>query len=134
MFKVNSKLTKEMIAKFDDDKNIFYRFQNPEYEIEGEYTQSWGVIFSSAKEARENAEEWGYEEDEAVLPGKSCMDTFEGLMSGDWILQTGDNDVLLVFRGTDTYISGHDGEFVAEYEETVAVFSLEDAIQFYENY
>lgn len=133
MFKVDSKITANVIEKFDDDKNIFYRFQNPEYEIAGQYTQSWGSIFSSADEAIECAEEWGYEKEDAVLPGKSCMDTFEGLMSGNWILQTGDNDVLLVFRGSDTYTTGHDGEFVAEYEEPIAVFSLENAINFYEN-
>lgn len=128
MFKVDGKLTKEMVEKFDNDSNIFYRFQNPDYEIEGEYTESWGMIFSSAEEARECAEEWGLEEDEAVLPGKSCMDTFKGIMQ--FACQFSDNDVLLVFRGTDTYATGHDGEFVAEYEEPVAVFSMEDAVAF----
>lgn len=133
MFKINNKLNKEIIEKFDNDSGIFYRFQNPEYEIEGEYLQSWGTIFSSAEEARECAEEWGMAENDAVLPGKSCMSTFREIMAGHWICETGDDDVLLVFEGIDTHISGHDGECVAEYIKPIAVFSLDDAIEFYEN-
>jgi len=130
MFNVDSKLTAELIEKYDSDRNIFYRFQNPDYDIEGEYAQSWGMIFSSAEEARECAEEWGMDADDAVLPGKSCMDTFEGIMR--FVCQFSDNDVLLVFRGYDTRETGHDGEFVAEYEEQIAVFSMEDVVGFYE--
>lgn len=132
MFKVNNKLTKELVEKFDNDSSIFYRFQNPNFEIEGEYTQSWGMIFSSAKQARECAEEWGYTEDEAILPGKSCMNSFKGVMN--FSEQFYDDDVLLVFKGQDTYVTGHDGEFVAEYEEPIAVFSMQDALEFYEKY
>ena len=127
MFKVTEKITLEKIKKFDSDRNIFYRFQNPAYEIYGEYTQSWGMIFSSAEEAMECAEEWGMTEEEAVLPGKSCMDTFEHIMS--FSDQFSDNDVLLVFVGEDTYAEGHDGEYVAEYIESVAVYSMEDVLE-----
>lgn len=130
MFKVNSNLTREMVEKFDQDRGIFYRFQNPNYEIEGEYTQSWGMIFSSAEDARECAEEWGMDEDEAVLPGKSCMTTFQDIMS--WSSQYDqENDVLLVFEGIDTSVSGHDGEYVAEYIAPIAVFSIKDAVEYY---
>lgn len=129
MFKVNSKLTKEMVEKFDKDRGIFYRFQNPNYEIEGEYTQSWGMIFSSAKQARECAEEWGMGEDEAVLPGKSCGFTLEEVMR--WVDQFGYDDVLLVFEGVDTGVSGHDGEWVAEYISPIAVFSMQDVVEYY---
>lgn len=133
MFKVDSKLSKELVEKFDEGRGIFYRFQNPNYEIEGEYAQSWGMIFSSAEEARECAEEWGMDEDEAVLPGKSCEYTFKDIMN--WVCQFGANDVLLVFEGFDTGVYGHDGEWVAEYEAPVAVFSMQDALKFYkENY
>lgn len=129
MFEVNAKLTIELVEKFDEDRGIFYRFQNPKYEIEGEYTQSWGMIFSSAEEARECAEEWGMDKDEAVLPGKSCTNKFENVM--DYVCQFSDDDVLLVFEGVDTGVSGHDGEFVAEYISTVAVFSMDDAVDFF---
>lgn len=129
MFKVNSILTPELVEKFDQDRGIFYRFQNPNYEIEGEYMQSWGMIFSSAKEARECAEEWGMSEDEAVLPGKSCGFTFKEVMR--WSEQFGDDDVLLAFEGVDTGVSGHDGEWVAEYIAPVAVFSKQDALEYY---
>lgn len=130
MFKVNSKLAKELVEKFDEDRGIFYRFQNPKYAIEGEYTQSWGMIFSSAEEARECAEEWGMDEDEAVLPGKSCEYTFKGVMN--YACQFGADDVLLVFEGIDTGVNGHDGEWVAEYVAPVAVFSMQDALEFFE--
>lgn len=130
VFEANSKLKMEEIRKFDENRGIFYRFQNPRYAIEGEYTQSWGMIFSSAEEARESAEEWGLEEDEAVLPGKSCFKYFAEA-SKYWD-QFSDSDVLLVFEGTDTGVEGHDGEWVAEYEAPVAVYSMEDVVNFYE--
>lgn len=78
MYKVNGQPTAEKIQKYNEDKNIWFRFQNPEYEITGEYTQSWGMIYSSAEEAMQAAEdeEWDNPE-EAVLPGKSCMPEFE---------------------------------------------------------
>lgn len=93
MYKVNGTPNREEIEKFDNDRHMFYRFQNPKYTIEGEYTQSWGMIFGSAEEARECAEEWGLEEGEAVLPGKSCMTTFEEILS--FTEQFGKNDVLI---------------------------------------
>lgn len=129
MFEVNGKITEELIEKFDEDSDIFYRFQNPKYEIEGEYRQSWGMIFSSEKQARECAEEWGMSEEDAVLPGKSCMDTFEGVMR--FFDEFAPTDVLLIFKGKDTYVSGHDGEYVAEYLEPIMVFSREDALEYY---
>lgn len=132
VFEVNSKLTKELIEKYDDDRGIFYRFQNPAYAIEGEYTQSWGMIFSSPEEAIADAEWEGWENPEdAVLPGKSCWDTFQHLMRTDTIFQFSDSDVLLVFEGCDTGAEGHDGEYVAEYIAPVAVFSMQDVIEFY---
>lgn len=129
MFEVTDKLTMEKIRKFDENRGIFYRFQNPRYEIEGEYTQSWGMIYSTAEEAIENAEEDGLDEDEAVLPGKSCFDCFkEVTLYWD---QFCNSDVLLVFEGEDTGVEGHDGERVAEYIAPVAVFSMQDVVEFY---
>lgn len=135
MFKVNAKLTQDLIDEFDSDDTIFYRFQNPNYAIEGDYTSSWGMIYESSEEARRSASEFNWDEEDAVLPGKSCMNTFENLMVGCWINQYDlETDVLLVFKGWNTGHTGHDGEFVAEYIEPVAVFSLKDACSFYEAY
>lgn len=130
MFKVNTTPNMELIEKWDNDSGVFYRFQNPEYEIKGEYTQSWGMIFSSAEEARECAEEWGMDEDEAVLPGKSCWDTLKNLMAGDLVCQFSDTDVVLVFKGVDTGAEGHDGEYVAEYIAPIAVLSIQDVLEY----
>lgn len=128
IYPVNSKMTLELMEKFDEDRNIFYRWQNPTYEIAGEFTQSWGMIFSSEQEARECAEEWGYTEDEMILPGKSCMDTLEHIVS--FAAEFSDTDVLLVFRGADTWVTGHDGEYVARFDEPIAVFSMADILDF----
>lgn len=87
------------------------------------------MIFSSAEEARECAEEWGMDEDEAVLPGKSCGFTLKEVMR--WADQFGYDDVLLIFEGVDTGVSGHDGECVAEYIAPVAVFSMQDVVEYY---
>lgn len=111
--------------------SLNHRFQDPDYDIEGEYKQSWGMIYSSAEEARKCAEEEGMSEEEAVLPGKSCMNTFKGIMH--FSERFCEDDVLLVFEGEDTYVSGHDEEYVAEYLAPVAVFSMKDALYFYEN-
>ena len=131
MFEVNEKLTKERIELLDESDDIFYRWQNPEWEIEGEYTQSWGMLFSSAEEAREDSENWGISKDYAILPGKSCTKTFSSIM--DWSDQFDNSFVLLVFKGRDTYVYGHAGEYVAEYISPVAIFSFEDALEFYNN-
>lgn len=128
MYKVNGTPNREAIEKFDNDRHMFYRFQNPKYTIEGEYTQSWGMIYSSAEQARECAEEEGLEEDEAVLPGKSCMTTFEEILS--FTEQFGKTDVLMIFYGYDTGVSGHNDEWVAEFDEAVAIWSMEDVIKY----
>lgn len=51
----------------------------------------------------------------------------------DWSDQFGDSFVLLAFKGRDTYVTGHDGEYVAEYISPVAIFGFEDALEFYNN-
>lgn len=133
MFKVDTKITKELVEEWDDAPDLFYRFQKEDYAIEGEYEQSWGQIFTSAAEARESAEEWGLSEDEAVLPGKSCMNTFRNIIS--FSDRFDEKYVLLVFEGRDTYVNGHDDEFVAEYIAPIAIISFDDAIEYYnENY
>ena len=131
VFEVTGRPNAEEIIKYTEMENIFFRFQNPCYAIEGEYTQSWGMIYSTAEEAIENCEDDGLTEDEAVLSGKSCMPTFHEIIH--WGSQFNDDDVLLIFKGYDTYETGHDGEYVADYDETVAVWSVKDVFDFYNN-
>lgn len=128
MYKVNGTPNKKDIEEYDTSRYMFYRFQDPSHTIEGEYTQSWGMIYSSAEQARECADEWGFTEDEAVLPGKSCMTSFEDVL--DYADRFDDDDVLMVFYGYDTGVSGHDGEWVAEFNEAVAIWSMEDVIKY----
>lgn len=123
MFKVNGQPTQELIEKFNNDDNIFYRFQNPKFDLD-ENSESWGMIYGTREEAIENAENDGLTEDEAVLPGKSCMPTFEEILN--WSPYFNNDDVLLVFEGRDTRVTGHDGEYVAYYWGEVATWSMED--------
>jgi len=127
MYKVAGKPTEEMVEKFNEDNHIFFRFQNPNRELDQD-SKSWGMIYSSEEEARENCEDDGLSEDEAVLPGKSCMDTLEGVWN--WADQFDDSYVILVFEGTDTGVSGHDDEYVAEFIKPVAVWSIEDCYNY----
>ena len=123
------KYTLDDINKWDDDPGIFYRWQNPEWEVG---TESWGQIYASAEEAREAYEEEGLDPEDAVLPGKSCMTTLEEIMK---FINSFDNDfVLLVFEGSDTYATGHDDEYVAEFYETIAVIDREEAYSLYEKW
>lgn len=130
MFTVDTKITKELIEKFDEEDGVFYRFQNKNYDIDGDYTGSFGMIFGSPEEARECADEWGMTEEEAVLSGKSCMPTFEDIMR--WCQEFDNDSVLLVFDGVDTYESGHDDEYVAEYIAPRAVIDFDEAVKYWE--
>lgn len=136
MYEVNAKLTKELIEKFDNDDSIFWRFQDPNFEITGEFEESWGMIYSSREEAIEeymNDNDCDYDEaeDSAILPGKSCTETFEGIMKfyGSFFLG---GYVLMAFSGFDTRAAGHDDESVATFHEPVAIFSIEDVDQYTE--
>lgn len=129
-YKVNGAPTKEKVEKYNDDEHIFFRFQNPEFEIDEEHSESWGMIFSTREEALEGAEEWGMTEEEAILPGKSCMPTLEGIWN--WSSEFGKDDVVLVFEGADTRATGHDGEYVADFYEAVEVWSYEDVMKYLE--
>lgn len=121
------KLTAELIEKYDDDSQMFYRFQNPAWEI-GEV--SFGMIYSSEEEARQDYEDMDLDPDDAVLPGKSCMDTFAGIMR---FVDSFDKDFeLIVFHGYNTGANGHDDEYVAEYFETMEKFSFDEACEYAE--
>lgn len=129
-YEVNGHINSENLEKYNNDNNIFFRFQNPEWEIDEEHEESWGMIFSTREEAIEEAEEWGMTEDEAILPGKSCMPTLQGLMS--WSSEFDKNYVVLVFKGYDTRVTGHDGEYVAEFNEAVEVWDFQEVLDYME--
>lgn len=133
-YEVTNKLSKELVEKLDNDRGIFYRFQIADWAIEGEYAESWETIFASREEALEYYEDEEYmDEEEIVLPGKSCMTTFEEIMQFDHIMN--DDCVLMAFAGVDTGVSGHDDEYVAEFCYVEEIFSIEDVVNFYkENY
>ena len=121
-------ITVKEIEKFDNDKNVFYRFQNPNFEV-GE--ESWGMIYNTREEAIEACMEendCSYEEAEeyAILPGKSCMPTFEGILN--FASQFDDDYVLLIFKGEDTRYTGHDDEYVARYDETITTLSMDEVV------
>jgi len=128
MWKVDTKITNELINKFDEEDGVFYRFQNKDYDISGDYEESWGMIYSTKYEAMEDYESMDLNPEDAVLPGKSCMTTFDEIMS---FISSFDSDfVLLIFDGCDTFAEGHDGEYVAEYVAPRAVIDFNEAIEF----
>lgn len=65
----NTKATAEMIEEFDENPNVFYRFQRKDLEMG---TESWGMIYDNREEAIEDWME-DYEcdreeaEEEAIL-------------------------------------------------------------------
>jgi hypothetical protein len=126
-YKVNGAPTKEDIEKFDNDEHIFYRFQNPYIRLTSR-SKSWGMIYDSEREARKAYKDDDLNPDDAILNGKSCMPTFEEIIS--YSQYYSNDDVLLVFNGTDTFETGHDGEYVATYEGKVAVWSMVDVNEY----
>lgn len=52
------------------------------------------------------------------------MPTFEGILNfARWF---DDDYVLLIFRGQDTRCTGHNEEYVARYDETIAELTMEE--------
>lgn len=120
VYKVNGVPTPNKLAQYDEDDNIFYRFQNPEHET-GD--KSWGMIYKTKEEAIEDGS--------TVLNGKSCCCTANELL--DYAPFYGDDYVVLVVNGW--YIEdGHDDEPVVDIDEIVEVWSLPDLVKAYEKY
>lgn len=130
IYKVNGAPRKELIEKYNNDPNIFFRFQEPHQKLTSR-SCSWGMVFQSKAEAIRDCGEWGMSPEEAILPGKSCTDTLEGLQN--WVCEFDNDYVVLVFEGTDTGVNGHDGEYVATYHKKIAVWSIEDVKKYLEN-
>ena len=134
VWNVNAAVTEGLIEKLNKKENIWFRFQDKGYDIDSEHSESWGMIYGTKEEAIENwMEDYDCDEEEAeeeaILPGKSCMPTLEGIRqwAGEF---DSENYVIIAFCGTDTYVSGHDGEYVAEFDEAVAVFDMDEALAY----
>lgn len=126
----SEKVTEGLINKLDNDRNVFYRFQDKSFDIDADHSESWGMIYSTRQDAIEDyMSDYDCDEEEAeenaILPGKSCMTTLQEIWkwSGEFDSK---NFVLLAFYGTDTYAEGHDGEYVAEFNEAAAIFDIDD--------
>jgi hypothetical protein len=122
-YKVTGTPIMEDIEKFDNDEHVFYRFQNPYIKLTSR-SKSWGMIYDTEREARKAYKDEDLNPDDAILNGKSCMPTFEEIIHFSQFYSK--DDVLLVFYGTDTRETGHDGEYVATYYNKVAVWSMEE--------
>jgi len=121
---IETNLTEDFISKIDEGENTWWRWQDKEYEV-GD--KSWGMVYGSEKEARQAYKDLGLNPDDAILQGKSAMDTFDGVMN--FSTSFDDHHVLLAFEGSDTLAVGHDNEFVVNYVKTLGSFKYDDAIK-----
>lgn len=120
-WEVNNKPTLEKIEKYDNEKGVYFRFQDKDYELG---TKSWGMIYGSEEEAREAYEEEGLNPDDAILNGKSCCSTSREAMrfAGEF---DGAINVVLVLTGN--YVEeGHDGEDVVDVAEILEVWDFDE--------
>lgn len=122
IYEVNNKPTAEKIERYNEESNVYFRFQEKDWEMG---TQSWGMIYSSAEEAIECCEDDGLTPETAVLNGKSCCDTAQELMN---FTQCFDRDFrVLVLTGS--YVEeGHDGESVVDVDEILEIWDYDDFI------
>lgn len=119
MYKAKTVPTLELINKYEEE-GYFFRFQNPQHRLTSR-SKSWGMVYGSAREAIRDGS--------VVLSGKSCVTKAKALM--EWSCYYDNNYVVLVFKGYDTYETGHDGEDVATYSRMVDVFSYDDFLSLY---
>ena len=119
---VNNKPTEEKLNKYDNDKHIFYRVQDRDYELG---TKSWGMIYGSEEEAREAYEEDGLNPDDAILNGKSAWGTAREMHQYAISRFDSMTDVILVISG-DYVEEGHDGEDVVDVDEVLEVWDLDE--------
>lgn len=113
---VNNVPTQEKIDRINKDKDMYYRFQDSKFEIG---TQSWGMIYSTPKEAIEDGS--------TVLDGKSCCSTARKLNN---FSQYFDKDsVVLVITGFFVEV-GHDDEDVVCVHDVLEIWSRKDFMDF----
>lgn len=123
IYKINGVPNLEKINKYDEQSNVYYRFQCKDWEMG---TKSWGMIFASEKDAIENCEEWGLTPEEAILNGKSACSTANYLWS--FSSQFDEDFRVLVMEGE--YVEqGHDGEDVIKVSEILEIWDYKDFIK-----
>lgn len=119
-YEVNNQPTIEKVEKYNDDSNIFYRYQMKDWEMG---TQSWGMIYNSAEDATENCENDGLTPNEAVLDGKSCCSTAKELWSFSTYF---DKDFRVLVLNGNCVGTGHDGEDVVDVDEILEIWDYND--------
>lgn len=124
MKKVYTKIDKcnpEIIQELAEQKNIFWRFHDPERRMSSR-SKSWGMIYSSEREAIQDGS--------TILNGKSCEKYPENLMK--WADCFDNSHVVIAFLGYDTRETGHDGEYVATYYQKIKTFNYDDFVKCFE--
>lgn len=112
IYTVNNQPTPEKIESYDENRDVYYRFQDSSLEMG---TQSWGMIYSTPEEA--------IEDDSTVLNGKSCCSTASKLYG---FRSEFDNDyVVLVMSGWFVEV-GHDDEDVIDVDQVLEIWSREE--------
>ena len=120
IYEVNNKPTIEKIKKYDDERDVYYRFQMKDWEIG---KQSWGMIYCTAEEAIENCEYDGLTPENAVLNGKSCCSTAKELMK---FVCEFDKDFRVLILNGDYVEEGHDGEDVIDVNEILEIWDFDE--------
>lgn len=123
IYEVNNNPTVKKINKYDDESDVYYRFQMKDWEMGN---QSWGMIYDSAEEAREAYEEEGLEPEEAVLNGKCCCSTAKELYS---FVDAFDSDFRILVISGDYVEEGHDGEDVVDVDEILEIWDFNKFIE-----
>lgn len=120
IYEVNNKPTIDKIKKYDEERNIYYRFQMKDWEMG---TQSWGMIYNSAEEAIECCEDDGLTPEIAVLNGKSCCSTAKELSQ---FSSSFDSDFRVLVVEGDWVAYGHDDEDVVDISEIKEVWDFNE--------
>lgn len=108
LHKITGEPTLKKLKRYDSEKNIYYRLQDPKYELG---TQSWGMIYSTPEEALEDGQ--------TVLNGKSCWSTTKEMLG---YTGTADPDAVVLVVVGDWVEIGHDDEDVVDVEEILEVW------------
>ena len=108
IYEVNNNPTIEKLDKYSYDDRYYFRFQMKDWEM-GD--KSWGMGYTTEKEAMEAWEELELDPEEAVLEGKSCCSNAKRLASFSSYF---DKDFRVIVL-TGSYVQeGHDGEDVVD--------------------
>jgi len=112
-YPVNNKPNIDKIRMYDEDSNVFYRFQMPEWEMG---TKSWGMIFDSEEDALENGG--------TVTEGKSACE--KARFSYRYADAFGSTDRMLIIKGYSLGRGPDEEEELVVVEEILEVWSYND--------